>query len=561
MLAFILAVGTVLRCWGIQFGLPLELARPDEEKIAQAAFHILQGDFNPHFFLYPSLFIYLTAAAYAVLVVFERVLGTSAVAVSLAAGAMADPSLLHLVARGLAAASGIATIVVLYGAASELFPRRAALAAAAFLAIAFLHVRDSHFGVTDVPVTLLTVCAFWGGARIATRGVTLSRSAVTGLLCGLAASTKYNAALIALPALVAIASHGFILRRVSVMLALAAAVALAIGLTAGFLGGTPFAVLDRPAFLADIEAQRVIASGGWTWRLDHRPRTRGVWRCPWLAASHHDEPALRTGSAAVDRRPPWRVLARHRGPSTFRRCPVVSSRVLRRDGSQSLGIREVDGSDYSVPVPHGGRPGRSTGEGGRFADLKPPRAGDLRHPARRRRRIAGGRPIGCVRSTLDQGGHAFVGRRVDRGAVPGRCHGVSDGHALRVRAIAAAAALPPAGLRRGVRFLRGAAERPRLAGACHRDGLPTPYLQSGTCRRFGPCSARATSSWRRFEASRPTIDPIRSTTSRMRSMSRSQTSPASDGRARPSASLNADVTGRVSRSTDRSNAERPRGVA
>ena len=53
VLALIVAVGAALRVWGIAFGLPHDLARPDEEKIAYAVFGILHGDFNPHFFLYP----------------------------------------------------------------------------------------------------------------------------------------------------------------------------------------------------------------------------------------------------------------------------------------------------------------------------------------------------------------------------------------------------------------------------------------------------------------------------------------------------------------------------
>ena len=165
-------------------------------------------------------------------------------------------------ARGLAAASGIATIVVLYAAASEFFSRRTALVSAAFLALAFLHVRDSHFGVTDVPSTLLIVCAFWASARIVTKGITLPRSASAGLLCGFAASTKYNAVLIAIPAAIAVVRGipGF--RRAPARLPVAAMVAFAVCLALGFLIATPFAVLDWPAFLADVEAQRRILSGG-----------------------------------------------------------------------------------------------------------------------------------------------------------------------------------------------------------------------------------------------------------------------------------------------------------
>src|SRR5204863_526450 len=99
---------------------------------------------------------------------------------------------------------GVATIAVLFLATREWLSERAALAASAFCAVAFLHVRDSHFGVTDVPVTLLTVCGFYAAVRCA-RGVTRGRVAAAGFVAGLAASTKYNAAVIALPALLIVA--------------------------------------------------------------------------------------------------------------------------------------------------------------------------------------------------------------------------------------------------------------------------------------------------------------------------------------------------------------------
>jgi hypothetical protein len=251
----------VLRFWGIGFGLPHDFSRPDEERITDAALGIFQGDLNPHFFLYPTFFIYVTAAAYAVLFTIQRAIGTTASVADFVASAIADPSSLHLTARLLAASAGVATIAVVYAAGRELFSSRAALAAAAFVAVAFLHVRDSHFGVTDVPVSLMAVCAFWAAVRCATDGVTLVRAASAGLLCGLAASTKYNAALVAAPVLVAMLSDTFERRDDFTRRLLAAILVFASCLALGFLVGTPFALLDRSAFLADLDSQRRIVLG------------------------------------------------------------------------------------------------------------------------------------------------------------------------------------------------------------------------------------------------------------------------------------------------------------
>jgi hypothetical protein len=212
-------------------------------------------------FLYPSLFIYANAAVYWVLFAFERTIGATASRADFVAGAAADPTLFHITARLLAAASGTATIAALYAGARELFSSRIALAAAAVLAVVFLHVRDSHFGVTDVPVTLLVVLAWWSAARCFNRGLTRRRVIVTGILCGLAASTKYNAALVVLPAIGVVVSQYF---KAGSLSSPKLATALFILLTCAglaFLLGTPYALLDRPAFLAEVDAQRQTAAG------------------------------------------------------------------------------------------------------------------------------------------------------------------------------------------------------------------------------------------------------------------------------------------------------------
>jgi hypothetical protein len=64
LLNVIVAIALLLRLWGSSFGLPY-LYRPDEpNKIAMAQNMLKTGDLNPHYFLKPTLFIYLNALAY-----------------------------------------------------------------------------------------------------------------------------------------------------------------------------------------------------------------------------------------------------------------------------------------------------------------------------------------------------------------------------------------------------------------------------------------------------------------------------------------------------------------
>jgi dolichyl-phosphate-mannose-protein mannosyltransferase len=282
ILTVLIAFGLVLRFWGLRFGLPHDFARPDEEKLITAALGVFQGDPNPHFFLYPTLFIYVMSAAFALLFGIERVAGLAASRSAFIMQSLADPSLLHLTARVLGAAAGTATIPVLYVAVRKIASNRAALVGAALLAVAFLHVRDSHFGVTDVPVTLLTVCAFWAALRCAINGITPSHIAFAGLLSGLAASTKYNAALAVLPAAAVILTR---VRRADLLRRGIPLLTLLFGcLGLAFLIGTPYALLDWRAFLNDLiiqgqtaigqhhgsildEARKVVAVRGWTHHL------------------------------------------------------------------------------------------------------------------------------------------------------------------------------------------------------------------------------------------------------------------------------------------------------
>ncbi|MCH8813422.1 MAG: hypothetical protein IID07_16485, partial [Gemmatimonadetes bacterium] len=64
-LAAVLALAFLLRVWGIGFGVPDVEARPDEALVVGMAVRFLSGDLNPHYFQYPSFFLYLVGAVVA----------------------------------------------------------------------------------------------------------------------------------------------------------------------------------------------------------------------------------------------------------------------------------------------------------------------------------------------------------------------------------------------------------------------------------------------------------------------------------------------------------------
>ncbi len=223
-LAAITGAGAALRIWGLRFGLPGTLARPDEEAISATAARILLRGPDPKFFDYPTLFMYVVAFV-------ERMWPGGP--------PIFDDTIPTMIARSLAAALGTASIPLLFVAARALFSASTALAAAALLAVAFLHVRDSHFGVTDVPMTFMVLAAFTLVVSLRLDRRRWWNIALAGLVCGLAASTKYNALVIVAPLAVAMALN----RNPAWTYALAGACVVA-----GFLAGTPYAVITPCAF-------------------------------------------------------------------------------------------------------------------------------------------------------------------------------------------------------------------------------------------------------------------------------------------------------------------------
>lgn len=222
----ILAVALVLRVLGIDWSLPsavhLFTYHPDESLVITAAHRVdlLQGKLNPGFYNYGSFYIYLVSLA--------------APPVSLLLGIPPrgdlGPSTLfawHLAARLLTALMGTATVYLCFLIGRRLWGASGGLLAALLLALAPLHVVHSHYATVDAPTTLWVALSLYAAVRIATRGPRPAASKppsrapspapapagghraltfealrpafpylLAGAAAGMAAATKYNAALV-----------------------------------------------------------------------------------------------------------------------------------------------------------------------------------------------------------------------------------------------------------------------------------------------------------------------------------------------------------------------------
>lgn len=252
-------VALALRAFGLHWGLPspqnVQSYHPDEiTVIAPTLFmNLFRGEMNPHFFNYGSLFLYavyfarLFAEGYGWLDMTPllRALagGYGWLGVASSPIALVEFAKLHLLARWLSVACGVATVVLVFTWARKAYGRGAASVAAFLLAFFPMHVQHSHFATVDVPLTLLTTLTLYIGVGDGGRG---TRMLWAAFIAGLATAVKYSVA----PALWLTLAMLWAWRtqwrdRIKRLMLLTVVMA------AGFLLGCPYAALSFHEFWRD----------------------------------------------------------------------------------------------------------------------------------------------------------------------------------------------------------------------------------------------------------------------------------------------------------------------
>jgi hypothetical protein len=251
--AVIVAAAAALRLWGVTWGLP-HAYHPDEGSILIHALGFGTGDLNPHWFRWPSLFMYVVSGMYGVYFAAGAVTGSFKSAADLVRQYVADPTPFWLIGRLASVVLGVSTVWVTHRFTRRSFGEPAALAAAAFMAVMFLHVRDSHYATPDVAATFLAMVSLLITQRALahTSPEDLMFSAV---FAGLAASAKYPGGLVIAATLFAWvvlvrgrAASGWTLAGI------------AAALVGGFVVGTPFSVLSPSEFARDVLTQFTMVS-------------------------------------------------------------------------------------------------------------------------------------------------------------------------------------------------------------------------------------------------------------------------------------------------------------
>lgn len=252
-LAAILLLAAGLRLYALRFSLPAAF-NPDEDLLVMPAMNILKtGSFAPLRMDYGTFFIYLLVPFYTALFLLQMRDGLigSVDELRLYEHGTFPAIFPHpeyvLVARLLVVAFGVGTVVVAFLLARRLGNARQGLLAALLVAVMPDLVLHAHFAVTDVPLSFMATLSIYLLVRVYDNweSDSLWAYAGAGFVCGLAAATKYNGALLLLPLvlvpLLKVRSLDDLLR--------ARVLAGPLGMAAGFVAGTPYALLDLPAFV------------------------------------------------------------------------------------------------------------------------------------------------------------------------------------------------------------------------------------------------------------------------------------------------------------------------
>lgn len=255
-----------LRVVGLNWGLPF-LYHPDESFNFTISQRMLKAlDPNPHFFKYPSFFLYFNALIEAAYFAVCRAAGTLHTLKDLreldvpvmGSGYSALPSA-FLTVRAMSVAFGVGTVAIIYRVGRFLSPRvEVALLAALFVATSPLILRETRWITPEGLLTLTVASALLASLQVWRFG--RARDLIwASVLTGLAASVKYNGVFVALAVGLAAILH--YRKRVFRSPWVYAAPLIAAG---SFVLTTPYAVLDSSHFWRDLTFERAHYATGHT---------------------------------------------------------------------------------------------------------------------------------------------------------------------------------------------------------------------------------------------------------------------------------------------------------
>ncbi len=252
-LALVLLVAAWLRAPFITAGVPFFSLEDEAHHFQRTVQMVKTGSFNPEYFNKPSFHFYLrmpvVAAAFVSAVKageirrVDQMVTRSTAPRGGWAFTVSHPRIL-LWNRAFGVVLGLLAVALTFALARALGGRDAmAIGAASLAAVSPALAADAAKVGVDTPMVVMSLLAMWLALRLQNQ-FTLGRLVAASLIAGLAFSTKYNALpIVGLPLVVCLVSRQFS----------AGAIGLALTMpVAGFLLGSPFALIELPRFLNEM---------------------------------------------------------------------------------------------------------------------------------------------------------------------------------------------------------------------------------------------------------------------------------------------------------------------
>ncbi len=204
----VIGLALLLRLWGLGYDLPYIFHSDEPLHIRVSLQVLLSGDLNPHFFFYPSLFLYLNTLVDALYFLLGRWMGLFQTVqdlrplITLVGGtAYAPMPTLVLADRLLTLSASVGTVWVV-ARLGEIWSGRqeVGLLAALLTAIDPTLVAEGRWVTPNSFVALFATLTVWGTLAIY-REPSWRHYLLTGLAVGLTGATKYNGVWIVLPLL------------------------------------------------------------------------------------------------------------------------------------------------------------------------------------------------------------------------------------------------------------------------------------------------------------------------------------------------------------------------
>jgi 4-amino-4-deoxy-L-arabinose transferase-like glycosyltransferase len=238
----------LLRIIGINYGLPYSY-HTEEYKVVNYALKFGSGDLNPHFFEYPSLYLYFMFSVYVINFIFLKILGIVKSVSDYAILYIKDPTIFYILGRTLSLLFGTAVVIMVGVIANKIFNRKVARISMLLFSVIPSIIFSCKVVRIEMAMIFVSLLYFYYVLKIYEEDKNIYYY-IAGVLLGIATSLKYLPIMFIflVPYISWVKTKKLVNKNVLTFFLV---------VIIFFVLGTPFSVLDYKTFTKDIKALMV----------------------------------------------------------------------------------------------------------------------------------------------------------------------------------------------------------------------------------------------------------------------------------------------------------------